>query len=135
MKKNIEHLKAQLTAVTELRAWIAGEIAELESPDVEKWEPKGGEWRISKRGEVKQFKSTEGARTNGTERGTSEQAVAASERMRTFNRLDAWIDENVAGHVGCRVYFGVGFVYVSRSFDPEKVAILAQLVNDGVVKL
>lgn len=135
MNKELDHLKAQLNAVTELRAWIAGEIAELEAPKIKKWEPKAGDWWVGTNGSTRKNFTVDSARDHGIERATREQAEAASKRMRTFNRLDAWIGENVAGDVSCKVEFDGNSNAVVRYMPSADVRALEKLVNDGVVVL
>lgn len=134
MSKELEHLKMQLNTVTSLRAWIADEIAELEAPKTETWEPPPGDWWVTSNGEVQKGETLDWTRCNGTERKTERQAEEAAKRMRTFNRLDAWIDENIDGHVHCQVEFDGNCVAIMRYFPREEVAILEKLVDDGVVK-
>lgn len=124
---DLEHLKIQLNAATELREWIAGEIARLESPSVEKWQPKSGVWRAHEN------KLEINPRDYGIERATKEQAIAAAKRMRTFNRLDAWIDENIEGHVECKVEYDRNSVAVVRYFDRDEVMKLEKLVENEIV--
>lgn len=135
MSKNLEHLKAQLNAVTELRAWIAGEIAELEAPKAEKWEPKEGEFYIHNSGNVKEYLSAPLSQRFGVERETLAKAEAAMGRMRTFNRLDAWIDESVDGDVPCQVEFDKTSIAVVRYMPSDSVMALEKLVKNGVVVL
>lgn len=133
--KELEHLKAQLNAVTKLRAWIAGEIEELEAETVEKWEPIGGDWLVSGIGIANIMQSTPISRAWGVERATKDKTEAASRRMRTFNRLDAWIDENVAEWCQLWVEFNGNTVAITRSLPIEKINELKRLLDTGEVKL
>lgn len=134
MSKDLDHLKAELNAATRIVELIAGEIAELESEKSEKWEPEGGEWWVNASGRISNEDSTPNVRSFGTERKTEQQAEAAAERMRTFNRLDAWIDENVGESI-CKVSFSCNSVNVIRYMPTAKVLELEKLTNDGVVVL
>ena len=62
---------------------------------VRKWQPKGGDWWISKSGKVQMsyHGSTSAMKEFGMERQTEEQAERAAVEMRRFNRLLALRDE------------------------------------------
>ena len=86
MIKNLENRVTEL----EIRTQCGG----ASTLTVRKWQPKGGNWRIScleiaEKAEV----SAEGVRLFGKERQTEEQAQRAVVEMRRFNRLLALRDE------------------------------------------
>jgi hypothetical protein len=60
----------------------------------QEWEPKGGYWCIGGDGTI--FPSTRSPAWSqfGSERSSKEQAEAARDKMRTFNRLLAYVDEH-----------------------------------------
>lgn len=111
------------------------DILSWNKPKPELWEPEGGEWFISLSGYVDAGETVNETRLYGIERKTEAQAEAATQRMRTFNRLDAWIDENVGYEFGFKVEFDGNSVAVVHYIPAYKVLELEKLVNDGVVIL
>jgi len=128
---------------------------------VEKWEPKFGEFTLSfnmqpvfVKDHVKSQENLKFLRESGMLRGTYGQAERAAKKMRTFNRLLAYVDEfdpdyqfdyHKSNHYieycsGVRKYFAgctdcdyekLGIVYMSREVAKE----LCRKLNSGEVCL
>lgn len=78
------------------------------------WNPKGGEWTVDITGLVFTGDTDRESRDFGTERATRELAKVASEKMRVFNRLLAYVDEACGGYE-----FSAGRDNAYISFDTE----------------
>lgn len=146
----------------ELQA-LKEKVAELESrilfpnEPVAKWQPKGGNWWISKFGKVQMsyHDATSSMKEFGMERQTEEQAKRAAVEMRRFNRLLALRDELCGDEVvdwesGCGKYFltfshrdkkwmvilDTNYEHITPYFITEEMAEHAcDLLNDGEVEL
>ena len=82
--------------VADLKATIEKlnkQLKELTTCKYNMWEPKGGEWFIRHYGTVGTHISDNDSRLFGTEYPTKEQAKWAREKMRSFNRLLAYVAE------------------------------------------
>ena len=66
---------------------------QVQEPQPTEWEPRGGEWFVRHYGPVGTHVSDNDSRLFGTEYKTKEQAKWAMEKMRSFNRLLAYIAE------------------------------------------
>ena len=66
---------------------------QIPEPQPTEWEPRGGEWFVRHYGPVGTHVSDNDSRLFGTEYKTKEQAKWAMEKMRSFNRLLAYIAE------------------------------------------
>lgn len=117
------------------------------------WNPKGGEWTVDITGLVFTGDTDRESRDFGTERATRELAKVASEKMRVFNRLLAYVDEACGGYIftaGCENAYVVfdfqegvythnyhafnktlGTVYMPRTIASE----LCKKLNSGEVVL
>ena len=64
-------------------------------PEVKVWEPEGGNWTIFGDGAITEAQSIPRFALYGAERPTKEQAIAARDKMHTFNRILAYVDEKM----------------------------------------
>lgn len=119
-----------------------------------KWEPIGGPWAVNTTGTVEYWNSN-GRRFFGCERKTKEQAEKAAKKMRTFNRLLAYVDEhapdyeadwskNGKNYFVCfdhdikkwKVEYDLQEEDAAQVYMPKEVAIkLADDLNSGRVEL
>ena len=103
-----------------------------------KWEPEGGSWVIEDDGIVNEYKDIANYSNDfGTTRPTKEQAEAARDKMRVFNRLLAYVDEHtVKGeeHNCCLTIDGYGDFEITYNAVIGAVRmpyrLCNQLIND-----
>lgn len=90
-----------------------------------KWEPEGGLWTIEHNGNVTEADTVKGYRLFGTERKTKQQAEAARDKMRTFNRLLVYVDEHkkVSEQENCIIFYDrIGERYELSAVTGEMLA-------------
>ena len=69
------------------------QLRELTASKPNRWEPRGGEWLVRHYGPVGTHISDNDSRLFGTEYKTNEKANWARDKMRSFNRLLAYVAE------------------------------------------
>ena len=73
---------------TDITRWT-----QIPEPQPTEWEPRGGEWSVRSSGDIREFYTDDDSRLFGTEYRTKEQAKWAMDKMRSFNRLLAYVAE------------------------------------------
>ena len=66
---------------------------QIPEPQPTEWEPRGGEWYVRSSGDIQEFYTDDDSRLFGTEYKTKKQAKWARDKMRSFNRLLAYVAE------------------------------------------
>jgi hypothetical protein len=113
---NFEEFYASIES--DIKAVIKAKFEAENKPET--WNPKGGEWTIDITGEVFTGATDRESRDFGTERATRELAQAASEKMRVFNRLMAYVDE-VSG--GWEFTVGCDNAYISYDIEDNEYLV------------
>jgi len=83
------------TPHTRTLAW--SQIEEPITPEIEQWEPLGGEYYVDSEGWVREDRSDYDYRMFGVEYPTKPEAEWATKQMRSFNRLLCYITEHTDG--------------------------------------
>jgi hypothetical protein len=154
--KTIQLTDEQYKVLQEVLLEQGFKLCEETKAEIEKWQPKSGEWFVAGEGSVIRHSSQVGFTNFGTEYPTKEAAEKARDTMRVHNRLLAWLAENDDGWVAdwdddsqakwfvfynprdgrCRsgansFTKGLGAVYMSQQ-NAEK---LCNLLNEGGIDL